>query len=113
MELVFDERLANSSLAEMIWHTHSERAATKAYTGEGSGDLGRGMGQGGGSDRLGEAHAAERLLSATEEVDSRADVLLVEPKKRMSKDYERLCASAEAFVYAAMIRMMVRRSVRT
>jgi hypothetical protein len=27
-------------------------------------------------------------------------------------DYERLCASAEAFVYAAMIRLMVRRLVR-
>ena len=29
--------------------------------------------------------------------------------RRMSKDYERLCASAEAFVYAAMIRLMARR----
>jgi putative transposase len=29
--------------------------------------------------------------------------------RRMSKDYERLCASAEAFVHAAMIRVMVRR----
>ena len=29
--------------------------------------------------------------------------------RRMSKDYERLCESAEAFVYAAMIRLMVRR----
>jgi putative transposase len=29
--------------------------------------------------------------------------------RRMSKDYERLCASAEAFVYAAMLRLMVRR----
>ena len=28
MELVFDERLANSSLVEMIWRTHSERAGT-------------------------------------------------------------------------------------
>ena len=28
MELVFDERLPNSSLVEMIWHTHSERAGT-------------------------------------------------------------------------------------
>ena len=28
--------------------------------------------------------------------------------RRMSKDYERLCASAEAFVCAAMIRLMVR-----
>ena len=31
---------------------------------------------------------------------------------RMSKDYERLCASAEAFVYVAMIRLMVRRLAR-
>ena len=30
----------------------------------------------------------------------------------MSKDYERLCASAEAFVYAAMIWLMVRRLAR-
>ena len=29
--------------------------------------------------------------------------------RRMSKDYERLCASSEAFVYAAMTRLMVRR----
>jgi hypothetical protein len=28
------------------------------------------------------------------------------------RDYERLCASAEAFIYAAMIRLMVRRLVR-
>ena len=32
--------------------------------------------------------------------------------RRMSKDYERLCASAEAFVYAAMIRLMVKRLAR-
>jgi putative transposase len=32
--------------------------------------------------------------------------------RRMSKDYERLCASGEAFVYAAMTRLMVRRLVR-
>ena len=32
--------------------------------------------------------------------------------RRMSKDYERLCASAEAFVYAEMIRLMVRRLSR-
>lgn len=32
--------------------------------------------------------------------------------RRMSKDYERLCASAEVFVYAAMIRLMVRRLAR-
>jgi putative transposase len=32
--------------------------------------------------------------------------------RRLSKDYERLCESAEAFVYAAMIRLMVRRLAR-
>jgi Transposase DDE domain len=28
--------------------------------------------------------------------------------RRMSKDYERLCATAEAFVYVAITRLMVR-----
>jgi putative transposase len=32
--------------------------------------------------------------------------------RRMSKDYERLCATAEAFVYVAMTRLMVRRLAR-
>ncbi len=29
--------------------------------------------------------------------------------RRLSKDYERLCATSEAFIYAAMTRIMVRR----
>ena len=33
--------------------------------------------------------------------------------RRMSKDYERLCATGEAFIYAAMARLMVRRLART
>jgi putative transposase len=36
----------------------------------------------------------------------------IEQQRRMSKDYERLCASAEALVYAAMIRLMTRRLAR-
>jgi putative transposase len=32
--------------------------------------------------------------------------------RRMSKDYERLCATGEAFVYAGMIRLLVRRLAR-
>jgi putative transposase len=36
----------------------------------------------------------------------------IDHNRRMSKDYERLCASGEAFVYAAMIRLMVRRWAR-
>jgi putative transposase len=33
--------------------------------------------------------------------------------RRMSKDYERLYATGEAFVYAAMTRLMVRRLARS
>ena len=33
--------------------------------------------------------------------------------RRMSKDYEKLCATSEAFVYAAMTRLMLRRLART
>jgi transposase len=33
--------------------------------------------------------------------------------RRMGKDYERLCSTSEAFVYAAMTRLMVRRLART
>jgi putative transposase len=36
----------------------------------------------------------------------------IEQQRRMSKDYERLCASGEALVYAAMIRLMTRRLAR-
>ena len=37
----------------------------------------------------------------------------VSHNRRMSKDYERLCSTGEAFVYAAMTRLMVRRLART
>jgi transposase len=36
----------------------------------------------------------------------------IDQQRTMSKDYERLCASGEALVYAAMIRLMARRLVR-
>ncbi len=32
--------------------------------------------------------------------------------RRIAKDYERLCATGEAFVYAAISRLMVRRLAR-
>jgi putative transposase len=37
----------------------------------------------------------------------------IDQQRRMSKDYERLCASGDAFVYAAMIRLMTRRLAGT
>ena len=36
----------------------------------------------------------------------------IDQQRRMSKDYERSCASGEALVYAAMIRLMARRLAR-
>jgi putative transposase len=36
----------------------------------------------------------------------------IDHNRRMSKDYERSCASGEALVYAAMIRLMARRLAR-
>ena len=36
----------------------------------------------------------------------------IDQNRRMSKGYERSCASGEAFVYAAMIRLMTRRLAR-
>jgi len=36
----------------------------------------------------------------------------IDHNRRMSKDYEQLCASGEALVYAAMIRLMTRRLAR-
>ena len=36
----------------------------------------------------------------------------IDQQRRMSKDYEKLCASGEAFVYAAKIRLMTRRLAR-
>jgi transposase len=37
----------------------------------------------------------------------------LDQNRRMSKDYERLCTPGEAFIYAAMTRLMVRRLART
>jgi len=33
-------------------------------------------------------------------------------QRRLSKDYERLCATSEALIYLTMIRLMVRRLAR-
>src|SRR3712207_6891321 len=56
-------------------------------------------------DRLAGADATARLCGSTPQVGGGADLLVAGPNRRMSKDYEKLCASAEAFVYAAMIRL--------
>ncbi len=71
------------------------------------------MGQGRREGRLAEVDAAEGLSGIAKEVGSGAETFSwLGQTRRMSKDYERLCASAEAFVYVAMIRLMVKRLVR-
>ena len=64
---------------------------------------------------MAEAIAPERLsgFAEEEEVDSGETFTWIEKNRRMSKDYEKLCASGEAFIYAAMSRLMLRRLART
>ena len=62
---------------------------------------------------MAQAVAAQGLPGAAEEVGGGAYAVLDRPAKEDElRDYERLCASAEAFVYAAMIRLMTRRIAR-
>jgi hypothetical protein len=71
------------------------------------------MGQGGQEARLAEAHAAAGVRGFASAVGRRANLFLAFSEQEDElRDYERLCASAEAFVYAAMIRVMVRRLAR-
>ena len=71
------------------------------------------MGQGRREARLAEVHAAARvrLVLPRRWVVERT-IAWIDQNRRMSKDYERSCASGEAFVYAAMIRLMARRLAR-
>jgi hypothetical protein len=87
--------------------------ATQARAGASGEGLGRGVGQGGQEDRLAKADAAARVRGLTPQVGGGEDLLVVGSEQEDEpRDYERLCASAEAFIYAAMIRLMVRRLAR-
>ena len=75
--------------------------------------MGQGVGQGGRGRRLAETVAPQRLLKVLPRrwVVERT-IAWIDQNRRMSKDYERSCASGEAMVYAAMIRLMTRRLAR-
>ena len=70
------------------------------------------MGIGGKRDRLAESHATQGFPGVVEEPYVERTFAWISHNRRMSKDYERLCATGEAFVYAAMTRLMVRRLAR-
>ena len=60
------------------------------------------------------AAAVAGLHGASEAVGGGEDVLSwIEENRRLSKDYEKLRSTSEAFVYVAMTRLMARRLART
>jgi hypothetical protein len=62
---------------------------------------------------LAETIASQGLRSVAEKVGGRADDRLDRSEQEDEPmDYERSCASGEALVYAAMIRLMTRRLAR-
>ena len=91
----------------------SRRAPQKARLGKGADGVGCGVGQGGREGRLAKVVATQRLSGTTSSVGGGADAVMDRPAKEDEPmDYERLCASGEALVYAAMIRLMTRRLAR-
>ena len=72
------------------------------------------MDQRGREGGLGKAVASQRYSGFAEEVGGRTHVFLDRAEQVDElRDYERLCASGEGFVYAAMIRLMMRHLART
>ena len=75
--------------------------------------MGEGVGQRGRGRRLAETIASrEGFVVLPRRWVVERTIAWIDQNRRMSKDYERLCASGEAFVYAAMIRLMARRLAR-
>ncbi|MBV9452619.1 MAG: hypothetical protein JOZ19_00635 [Rubrobacter sp.] len=59
-------------------------------------------------DRWAEADAAARLGNVAKALGSGAHLLLALSEQEDEQDYERLCATAEAFIYVAITRLMVK-----
>jgi hypothetical protein len=76
--------------------------------------MGEGMEQRGSGHRYEEVHARERPPALpAEEMDRREDLFLVGAQQEDElRDYERLPETGEAFIYAAMSRLMARRLAR-
>jgi hypothetical protein len=87
---------------------------TEAGTERGNEEVGKRMGQRGCSDLSGGAlFGVKKVRGSASPVGGRADLFLAGQNRRMSKDYERLAVTSEAFGYVAMSRLMVRRLARS
>jgi putative transposase len=54
------------------------------------------------------------FYGSAEEMGRREDVLSwIDQNRRLSKDYEKLTATSEAFIYVAMSRLLVKRLARS
>jgi hypothetical protein len=76
--------------------------------------VGQGVGKRGRVGGLAEARATARVRGAAEEVGGGAYDRLDRPEQEDElRDYERLGATSEAFIYVAMSRLMLRRLARS
>ena len=85
----------------------------QAATGEGLGDLGEGVVHRrvpDGPEQAGEAPAFENLPRRRWVAER--TFAWIGHNRRMAKDQERLCSTGEAFIHAAMARLMARRLAR-
>jgi transposase len=82
--------------------------AAKAGPREGGQGLDTGVGQGRQGGGLAEIDAAEGFRVLPRRWVVERTFAWISHNRRMAKDYERLCTTGEAFVYAAMTRLMVR-----
>ena len=63
-------------------------------------------------DRLAEVHSASGVRTLPRRWVAERTFAWLCHNRRMSKDYEKLCATAEVFIYAAMSRLIVRKLAR-
>jgi len=73
----------------------------------------QGVGQRTREGRLGETVASEGFQVLPRRWVVERTFSWIDKNRRMSKDYERLPESSEAFIYVAMSRLMVRRLTRS
>lgn len=77
-------------------------------------ELGKGIGQGRKDSRLARATASAEISGPSTPLGGGTLICLDWPQQKDElRDYEKVCATSEAFVYAAMSRLMLRRLART